>query len=273
MASYIAKMTELLPDERETRFSVRTLADDHAAGVYLAPHCHDEAQVVYARQGVMRVSVEGDLWVLPPLRALLIAPRTEHAIDCRTTVSLRTLYLSGREAALLPRCQVIAVSALLRATILRLTEGPVLEGQRPLLEALAISELRAQSVEPLSLPQPRDRRLLRIATAWAEQPADPRSLKDWAVDLAMSERSLIRAIRRDCGMTFRQWHRQARLLAALEGLAAGHSVTTAALDCGYESLSAFVQAFREVFGVTPARYFEPDRNRSQQMRKHSEPQP
>lgn len=243
--------------------TVRTLADDHAAGVYLAPHCHDEAQVVYARQGVMRVSVEGDLWVLPPLRALLIAPRTAHAIDCRTAVSLRTLYLGGRGAELLPRCQVVAVSALLRQTILRLTEGPCPERQRPLLEALAISELSGQSLEPLRLPQPRDRRLQRIAEAWAKDPADTRSLKDWSKALAMSERSLIRAVRSDCGMTFRQWHRQARLLAALESLAAGRSVTTAAFDCGYESLSAFVQAFREAFGVTPARYFEPERNRVQ----------
>lgn len=255
-------MTDWYRNLESSGFTFRTLADDHAAGTYLAPHCHDEAQVVYARQGVMRVSVEGDLWVLPPLRALLIAPRTEHAIDCRTAVSLRTLYLGGGGAELLPRCQVIAVSALMRATILRLTEGPCLEEQRPLLEALAVSELRGQSVEPLSLPQPRDRRLLRIAKAWSQQPADPRSLKDWAEELAMSERSLIRAVRRDCGMTFRQWQRQTRLLAALEGLAAGHSVTTVALDCGYESLSAFVQAFREVFGVTPGRYFEHERNRT-----------
>ncbi len=243
------------PMNLPTDLSVHTLANDHPAGEYLPPHCHDEAQVVYARQGVMRVSVERDLWVLPPLRALLIAPRTEHAIDCRTAVSLRTLYLSGEEAYRLPRCQVIAVSDLLRATILRLVEGPCDSEQRPLLEALAISELQAQAIEPLRLPQPPDRRLKRIAEAWALDPSDRRGLKDWAASLAMSERSLIRAIRRDCGMTFRQWQRQARLLAAMEGLAAGRSVTAVALDCGYESISAFVQAFREVFGVTPARYF------------------
>ncbi len=241
--------------------AIRTLSSDHAAGIYLAPHCHDEAQLVYARQGVMQVTVESDLWVLPPLRALWIPPRIEHAIDCRTAVSLRTLYLSGQRARLISRCRVIAVSDLLRAVVLRLVEGPCHERQRPLLEALAVSELSAHGAEPLRLPQPQDPRLWRIAQAWTADPADRRRLAGWARALGMSERSLIRAIRRECGMTFRQWQRQARLLAALEGLAAGRAVTTVALDCGYDSLSAFVQAFRQVFGTTPARYFEQEYNK------------
>ncbi|GAB5469529.1 MAG: helix-turn-helix transcriptional regulator [Rhodospirillales bacterium] len=212
--------------------------------------------MIYARQGVMSVETQAGVWTLPPQRALWVPARLTHAIDCRTAVSLRTLYLGGSAARLVPACCVVSVSDLLRAVVLRLVEGPLGPGQRPQLEALLASELVASEAEPLRLPRPGDARLGRIADAWAADPADPRGLAEWARDLALSERSLIRLIVKGCGMTFRQWQRQARLLAALEGLAAGRSVTTVALDCGYNSLSAFVQSFRSVFGVTPARYFQ-----------------
>jgi AraC-like DNA-binding protein len=37
-------------------------------------------------------------------------------------------------------------------------------------------------------------------------------------------------------------------------LAAGHSVTNAATASGYSNVSAYITAFREAFGVTPAAY-------------------
>jgi AraC-like DNA-binding protein len=57
-------------------------------------------------------------------------------------------------------------------------------------------------------------------------------------------------------MTVGRWRRQARLLDALRQLASGQSVKVVAQDAGYSSPSAFVSAFRAVFGVTPARYFD-----------------
>jgi len=56
-------------------------------------------------------------------------------------------------------------------------------------------------------------------------------------------------------MTFRQWRRQLRFTVAIERLARREPVTTVALDLGYSSVSAFIEAFRNTFGVTPYRYF------------------
>jgi AraC-like DNA-binding protein len=39
-------------------------------------------------------------------------------------------------------------------------------------------------------------------------------------------------------------------------LAEGKSVTDAALDSGYASLSAFIAAFKKTFGYTPGHFFE-----------------
>ena len=41
----------------------------------------------------------------------------------------------------------------------------------------------------------------------------------------------------------------------MEMLAAGQSVTTVALDLGYDSPSAFTAMFRRTLGTTPRRYF------------------
>ncbi len=58
-------------------------------------------------------------------------------------------------------------------------------------------------------------------------------------------------------MTFGAWRQRQKLIMAIEALAYGGSVKAVAMDVGYESASSFVAAFRSMFGVTPARYFQP----------------
>ena len=55
-------------------------------------------------------------------------------------------------------------------------------------------------------------------------------------------------------MTFGQWRQRLRVLAAIELLSTGSSVTRAALQVGYHSPSAFVAAFRRALGTAPAEY-------------------
>jgi AraC-like DNA-binding protein len=59
----------------------------------------------------------------------------------------------------------------------------------------------------------------------------------------------------ETGMTFGQWRQQARLLRALELLAAGEKVIDVALALGYESPSAFATMFRKQFDQTPSQFF------------------
>ena len=70
-----------------------------------------------------------------------------------------------------------------------------------------------------------------------------------------STRTLARLFPRETGLGFAHWRQQARLLRALERLAAGEPVTTVALDLGYDGPSAFIAMFRSRLGTTPGRYF------------------
>jgi AraC-like DNA-binding protein len=49
-----------------------------------------------------------------------------------------------------------------------------------------------------------------------------------------------------------------RLLRAIELLAAGESVTSIALELGYDNTSAFIAMFRRCLGTTSTRYFNPE---------------
>jgi AraC-like DNA-binding protein len=52
-------------------------------------------------------------------------------------------------------------------------------------------------------------------------------------------------------MRFGDWRQRLRLLMSLDVLDAGESITIVAQAHGYESPSAFIAAFRNVFGSTP----------------------
>ena len=204
----------------------------------------------------MQVETEAGLWIVPPQRAVWVPPRIRHAIRCRSAVSLRTLYVSGAQHCGLPkRCTVVAVSPLLRALIIELCEGKPGTQRRRALCALVLSELVELPAIAIHLPEPRDARLQRLTAALKRQPADGRTLSAWAAAAGASPRTLTRLFIAETGMTFRQWRRQARLIAAIEQLARREPVTSLAFDLGYNSVSAFIEAFRKTFGVTPYRYF------------------
>lgn len=239
-----------------TTTTISVLARDDPKGFVIAPHAHAEHQIVHASSGVMRVTTSEASWVVPQGRALWMPARKAHWISCVTDVSMRTVYLAPDRRREWPRdCTVWSVTGLMRELILRLVEGPDDAGHENLLVALLVAEIGRADEVPLNLPLPSDPRLKRVADALLAAPEDNRPLRAWARDAGASERTLIRLFARETGMAFREWRRQARLLAALERLAEGEAVGSVALDLGYSGPSAFIQAFRDVLGVTPARYF------------------
>lgn len=54
------------------------------------------------------------------------------------------------------------------------------------------------------------------------------------------------------GLTFHAYQRMVRINAAFKKLQGGDSVTAAAFEAGYESLSGFQDSFKAVFGVAPS---------------------
>ena len=91
-----------------------------------------------------------------------------------------------------------------------------------------------------------------LCTVLQEHPDDDaQPWPRWAVEAGASERTLARLFVRETGLGFGEWRQRLRLLLSLDALEAGDSVTDVALAHGYESTSAFIAAFRGMFGVTP----------------------
>ena len=225
----------------------------YPSGTEIEPHEHGAHQLIHAISGAMRVSATGMLWILPVGRALWIPAGVRHAIRCEGEVAMRTAYLSRAYPALPADLRVIAVSPLAREVLVRLAEG-VEPGFRRILGAVLINEVERGGIEPFCLPVPSDARIAALAGALRADPASQRTLAGWARLLGFSERSLIRRIREETGMTFRELRRQTRILVAIEKLVAGRSVTAAAFDVGFETPSAFIHAFRLVTGRTPRQF-------------------
>ena len=190
---------------------------------------------------------------MPPARALWIPANTMHTIHCVGPVDMRTACLSEAYPSAHSDVLVVSVSPLMREVLVRLAEGDGNELNLLLAEILLV-EIRQGMLEPLSLPIPNDPRIAKLALHMQTQPADQTTLKIWAKRLGFSERSLIRQIRGQTGMTFRELRRLTRIMVALDKLSAGQSVTTTAFDVGFETPSAFIHAFRSLTGKTPRQF-------------------
>ncbi len=221
-------------------------------------HRHRRAQLVYASRGVMTVTTRAASYVVPPQRAVWMPSGVDHKIDAQSDVAMRTLYIAPGEVVGLPEgvC-VLQVTSLLRELIVCAVEsGPRYAPDSPQSRMMSVilDQIGAQNVAALVLPIPTDLRLLRITNALNENPADRRSLDEWAANVGASKRTIGRLFNAETGMSFQAWRQQRRLLRALELLAMGERVTAVALELGYDNTSAFISMFRRCLGTTPKRY-------------------
>jgi AraC-like DNA-binding protein len=238
---------------------VRSLSFEFESGHAIPPHSHGWHQLVYATQGVMTVRTPEGAWVVPAHRGVWVPADIEHSIEMSGHVSMRTLYVRPAVARSLPkRCLALNVPPLLRELILRAVELRALDRRarhHVRLYGLIFDELRAIEASALHVPEPRDRRTLKIVTMLQDDPGDRRPLSELSRRAGASKRTIERIFKAETGLSFSRWRQQLRFVHALRLLAAGAKVTGVALDVGYDSPSAFVSAFRRVLGATPGRYF------------------
>jgi AraC-like DNA-binding protein/mannose-6-phosphate isomerase-like protein (cupin superfamily) len=230
-------------------------------GSHLIPaHMHQSAQLLYASEGVMTVTTNMGIWVVPPERAVWVPMLTQHEILTSGRLSMRTLYIKGKTASDQPKqCCVVTVSRLLRELILHTTTIPRLydlNGPDARIISVILDQIQSLPVTPLELRIPQDLRLNRIYKAISGNPADNRSLEDWGHKVGACSRTLTRLFQAETAMSFRQWRQQFRILEALKRLGQRESVTKIAFDLGYESPSAFICMFKKALGKTPGQYFK-----------------
>jgi len=240
---------------------VLAIATDYASGTLLDTHHHRRAQFLYGVPGLMEVNTDDGAWVVPPYCGVWIPAGKPHRVRMMG-VSTRSLYI---EPEAVPRaasqCEVLEVPPLLHHLLLASADVPAeydMRGRDGALMQLILHEVAQATVLPLFAPLPREERLATLCAAFLRQPQIHASPLAWAQQLNASPRTFTRLFKRETGMSFAQWRQQACLLSALSRLSSGESVTSVALELGYENPGAFSTMFRKATGRSPSEVGEVD---------------
>ncbi|PLY41290.1 AraC family transcriptional regulator [Janthinobacterium sp. ROICE36] len=222
-------------------------------------HTHASGQLFGAMRGLLSVAADSGQWVVPASHCVWMPPHHVHALRSHGPFAGWSVYVDEANCASLPAAPcVMRVSGLLREAVGRAStwdEG-ALDARQIRVAGVILDEIADSPHEPFGLPLPTDPRLLRVARAVLDDLADERGVALLAAWAGLSPRTLARRFTIETGFTPSAWRQRARILRALELLAAGQPVTTIALDLGYDNVSAFIAMFKRVMGVTPGRYGE-----------------
>lgn len=223
----------------------------HAESETIPAHAHDRDQLLYPGRGLLTVTTEDGVWVVPPERAVWIPAGSVHAVTAVLSTDNRSLFFEPKvELRNRGRCEVIAVSSFLHELILEVfrLESELASCPKSLKLALLADEIASAETLPLSLPHPRHPALGKLCSEFLANPVAHATIDGWSDRLNMSRRAFTRLFRTETGMSFSEWRQQACLFAALPWLAAGQSVTSVAFRLGYSGTAAFTSMFKRVVG-------------------------
>jgi len=254
-------METFSPSRADTRLNKRAVSVSvrDATGPTQVPfHSHRRAQLLYSSNGILEVATDMGIWVVPANQAVWLPAQTMHEVTVRGAVSTHSLFFKpSASIQMRDKCCVVTISPLLRELILYAAkmDDQNHPGPNERLIEVILDQVKDLPSAPLFLPVADDPRLHKIMDALRENPADQRALADWGGLVGSSERTLARLFQSQTGYTFGQWREKVRLLAAIEALGNGQSVTSLAFDMGYQSQSAFIAMFKRSLGKTPGQFF------------------
>ena len=241
--------------KRQPELGLRTFAVTTRIASMVPPQSAEWAQLIYATQGLLTVEcpIGERLWYVPARRALWVPAGVACSLRMRGAVRLRMIYLHQSLSKPAQTTHAINVAPLLHEAILEAVRRSVLPPKEPLTR-LITELLLASSSAPLMLPMPRDPRALRVAKRLLRDPAKRETLHQQAHGAGAGVRTLERIFASETGMGFAAWRQRLRMLESMRRLLDGDSVAAAAEAVGYESVSAFVVAFKATTGETPGRW-------------------
>lgn len=227
----------------------------------VAPHSHHKHQLMFATRGVLHVATPTSEWILPPSRAIWISAHTSHSVTLKQPALASVLYVQpcAQTGNDLDSCVVLDAPPLVKELITTCTGFAwdySLDSPEARIAQVLLDQLSLINQAPVNLPIPIDTRALAVADAVRADPGSRKPLAEIAAAQGSSARTVERLFTSETGLSFGAWRQRLRLIAGVELLAYGMPVAAVAAEVGYGAASTFVAAFKEMFGVTPARYYE-----------------
>lgn len=241
--------------DHEVHLIIRSLAIDYAAGGSEEGHAHTWPQFLYARSGAIRVEIGGKWWTIPPRRGLWIPANVRHRLFMSSRLHLRTLYFSPAFADERNEVGAVDVSGLLHEAILRVCEQGSLDARRGADHHLAeviLNEVKRSDPSIIALAIPVEPRARRLAEMFLNSDKRVASMDSLCAEAALSRRTAERLFLNETGLPPAQWRRFNALMESLVSIAGGERIEDAAFSAGYQSRSAFSEAFVRAFGIPPS---------------------
>jgi AraC-like DNA-binding protein len=230
------------------------------AGTLFDWHTHNDHQLAWAASGVLTIRSGTEAWVLPPTRALWIPAGIRHETLSEASATMRTAYVRPDTCPISwSSCTPVIATSLVAELLDYLEDDGVESSGRTHAESLLVSMLEPAPTVSFEVRMPTEDRALQVARMLSENPAESRTLAEWGSEVGASSRTLARAFLSGTGLPFARWRTLVRLQSAMAALGSSKPVSDVAQMVGYESVSAFIAAFRRETGITPAQYFRQDR--------------
>lgn len=238
----------------EPEFVILAESERPSAPTEWEPHSHAMHELVWVHGGTLTARANDRIYTVSQGSGLWIPAGVVHAGRLTANVELHdALFSRDRTPVSFDEPTVIAMTPVLESLLVHLKRTDLDAAARARAEAVVFDVLEP-SPHQLALRLPGDARIDAIVEALLGDPADARSLEEWALALGASERTITRAFRGTTGLSFAQWRQALRVHRALALLSDGSTVQEAAERLGYAHTSTFIDAFRRVMGATPGTF-------------------
>lgn len=225
----------------------------HPGGYHTPWHSHHAGQLWRIAAGLLVIETPLGRSVVPAKHIGWIPPGQQHAAFSESAIEGCAVYLDPAHCEGLPEEATLFESDdFTDALFSRLSVAGSEYDPRKLI--LLLEELALASQVRFYLPVPTDPRLKNVVRKLLQSVDDNQTVESHASRAGMSVRTFNRRFSAETGMNFVNWRQLARVMQAMEWLAAGKPVGWIALSCGYSSVSAFIEVFGTWTGKTPGQW-------------------
>lgn len=224
----------------------------------LSHHEHQSGQLVATISGLITISTENEILVVPPRSAIWIPAKQQHS-PLGIGISKCYVVFIKENVFIKPECQVIHVSEFFNSLLIKtetIAPNYAPDSSDARLMHVLIDEIRNAPSHWLHLPLPKEERLKKITDALLRQPDLKINLTQWAEICCMSERSLTRAFKEETNISINNWRRRLHIVLALQWLNEGKSISFITSELGYVSDSSFITMFKKVMKYPPKQFYE-----------------